>query len=377
MDCPIPYSIFSAPWYHNTPPSSSTWPSTPTTQASLTTTSPPLQPPANHPQACATNPPESQVPYYHRTLPFMQALFYDLTHNRISKPSAKRQAETSSTVTLVPSFTSSTTAATSRPYSPLPAKPTQPQPIEPEEETHLASVWRADALVRSYIFSTWSHHADYITIECDLTLPSLCAIGRLPRDAGVRACRGLVRVPAVHEELANGLWEFLRGYDEGEDREEVSDGSLVARDWWKDGSAAREGRERRMRGFKRVVEQCRERFMQRFRCRLRKEGDGTRANGSEDDNNRVGTGCPFCPGRCIHRCSVDETGGSVRTSGDDSGFWQREEPPGVWSITAEASESPAGVDDQGGKKKGRKRDRFKAAMRRRILCGVRGMERDE
>ncbi|KAL2140363.1 hypothetical protein VTI28DRAFT_3892 [Corynascus sepedonium] len=73
----------------------------------------------------------------------------------------------------------------------------------------LLSAWEAEEVIRTFIDEQWSHRADYIKIDCRLTLPELHALGRLPREVGSLACRRLIRVPVIHEEVALSLWEHL------------------------------------------------------------------------------------------------------------------------------------------------------------------------
>ncbi|KAL2197892.1 hypothetical protein P885DRAFT_76600 [Corynascus similis CBS 632.67] len=80
-------------------------------------------------------------------------------------------------------------------------------PDSPSPE--LLSTWEAEEVIRTFIDEQWSHRADYIKIDCRLTLPELHALGRLPREVGSLACRRLIRVPVIHEEVALSLWEHL------------------------------------------------------------------------------------------------------------------------------------------------------------------------
>ncbi|KAK4249396.1 hypothetical protein C7999DRAFT_30132 [Corynascus novoguineensis] len=73
----------------------------------------------------------------------------------------------------------------------------------------LLSAWEAEEVIRTFIDEQWSHRADYIKIDCRLTLPELHALGQLPREVGSLACRRLIRVPVIHEEVALSLWEHL------------------------------------------------------------------------------------------------------------------------------------------------------------------------
>ncbi|KAK4042345.1 hypothetical protein C8A01DRAFT_33551 [Parachaetomium inaequale] len=75
--------------------------------------------------------------------------------------------------------------------------------------TETFSVWEAEAAIRAFVDEHWPHRADYIKIDCRVTLPALHALGRLPRADGARACGRLIRVPFIHEEVALSLWEHL------------------------------------------------------------------------------------------------------------------------------------------------------------------------
>ncbi|KAL2172116.1 hypothetical protein VTG60DRAFT_117 [Thermothelomyces hinnuleus] len=84
----------------------------------------------------------------------------------------------------------------------------------------LLPTWEAEQAIREFIDRHWSHRADYIKVDCRLTLPELRALGRLSREEGSLACRRLVRVPAIHEEVALSLWEHLAEEEEKEEEEE-------------------------------------------------------------------------------------------------------------------------------------------------------------
>ncbi|KAL2162096.1 hypothetical protein VTH06DRAFT_7881 [Thermothelomyces fergusii] len=88
----------------------------------------------------------------------------------------------------------------------------------------LLPAWEAELAIREFIDRHWSHRADYIRIDCRLTLPELRALGRLSREEGALACRRLVRVPAIHEEVALSLWEHLaREAEEGGEKKVVEE----------------------------------------------------------------------------------------------------------------------------------------------------------
>jgi hypothetical protein len=104
-------------------------------------------------------------------------------------------------------FLNSTTSAGSNEGGP-PPKTQDPQP-EPSINPRTVAVWDAQELIREFIDEDWSHNAVHISIDCDLTLTELLNLGALPTDEGSRACRQLIRVPVIHEEVAAALWAKL------------------------------------------------------------------------------------------------------------------------------------------------------------------------
>ncbi|KAL2119684.1 hypothetical protein VTJ04DRAFT_6645 [Mycothermus thermophilus] len=127
-----------------------------------------------------------------------------------------------------------------------PTNPTQPQPPSwsrsnpnqlPSPAERAASIWAADAAIRSHIRARWpDHHQDLIRIDCfsfrqgggpvttgsdiddeenddddepGLTMSRLRRLGTLPRDEGIRACMRVVRAPVIQEEVARRLWEWI------------------------------------------------------------------------------------------------------------------------------------------------------------------------
>ncbi|AEO58935.1 hypothetical protein MYCTH_2306708 [Thermothelomyces thermophilus ATCC 42464] len=98
-------------------------------------------------------------------------------------------------------------------------------PVAPPRESYpgLLPTWEAEQAIREFIDRHWSHRADYIKVDCWLTLPELRALGRLSREEGWLACRRLVRVPAIHEEVALSLWEHLAEEEEKEEEKEAEE----------------------------------------------------------------------------------------------------------------------------------------------------------
>ncbi|KAK3384390.1 hypothetical protein B0T24DRAFT_674153 [Lasiosphaeria ovina] len=71
------------------------------------------------------------------------------------------------------------------------------------------SIWEAHEFIKAFVQSGWASYSSSITIDCDLTLDDLHQLGYLPRSQGTRACRRLVRVPVINEEIGVALWQKL------------------------------------------------------------------------------------------------------------------------------------------------------------------------
>ncbi|KAL2261085.1 hypothetical protein VTK26DRAFT_4720 [Humicola hyalothermophila] len=71
------------------------------------------------------------------------------------------------------------------------------------------AIWEAEDFIRSFIGENWSSYAVSISIDCDIPIDELRSIGLLPEFEGFQACRRLVRVPVIHEEVAASLWKKL------------------------------------------------------------------------------------------------------------------------------------------------------------------------
>jgi hypothetical protein len=79
-----------------------------------------------------------------------------------------------------------------------------------QDQAQMDSIFEARDLITSVLYFQWEEHLwPTIKVSCDLTTSQLRDIGRLPRAAGTVACRRLVRVPVIHDQVAEGLWEFL------------------------------------------------------------------------------------------------------------------------------------------------------------------------
>ncbi|KAL8392105.1 hypothetical protein RB595_002337 [Gaeumannomyces hyphopodioides] len=90
--------------------------------------------------------------------------------------------------------------------------------------TRLEHIWEAEDFVRRFVLDGWGQYVlDQATIQCDMTLRQLRRIGRMPQTDGVRACRRLVRVPVLCDEVAYRLWASLGEAEEEESEEEEGD----------------------------------------------------------------------------------------------------------------------------------------------------------
>ncbi|KAK4453951.1 hypothetical protein QBC34DRAFT_421569 [Podospora aff. communis PSN243] len=73
------------------------------------------------------------------------------------------------------------------------------------EGVHEACCW-----LESFVKARWGQHWEYITIDCALTLDELRQLGHLDRSEGWNACRRLVRIPVLNDEIALALWTRLK-----------------------------------------------------------------------------------------------------------------------------------------------------------------------
>lgn len=76
-------------------------------------------------------------------------------------------------------------------------------------QQRLFAVLDAQDYLRAFVEEGWPQHAACITVDCGAALDEVRAIGLLPREAGVLACRRLVRAPVINEEIGIALWERL------------------------------------------------------------------------------------------------------------------------------------------------------------------------
>jgi hypothetical protein len=169
-------------------------------------------------------------------------------------------------------------------------------------DQRLIAVWEAGEFIRAFINEDWSNHANYIRIDCHLTLAELHAIGRLPEPEGSLACRRLIGVPVIHEEVALSLWKKLA--DEARSiLEPAKDVGVAKKD--RKGSV-----DSRMRGdLRRLLKQQRQSHQQmeeRLAATLR---------------------CPFCSGNCADYHSFPApTKTKIQQQQGEDEFWQREDP---------------------------------------------------
>ena len=235
---------------------------------------------------------------------------HSLTTTATETPTlASRKSSSASDAPTLTTFTTTTTYCASSPSS----SPTLHLPT-PNQQT--LSIWDAEEFIRAFITDHWSHHAAYIKVDCALTLDELHALGRLPKAAGSRACQRLIRVPAIHEEVAASLWERLV---EAAPALALAPVTAAARG----GDGARK---------KLVVDMTilrdAKRGVKKLLSTARRHEDGQRA--------ALVRCCPFCSGRCAEYCAPPPPPaapaglGKKRRQpswqmGEDE-FWQREDP---------------------------------------------------
>lgn len=80
-----------------------------------------------------------------------------------------------------------------------------------QEQERQASIRAANDFIHDLVVleDRWSSHMSLIRINCSLTLSELHALGNLPQSEGVAACRKLIRVPVIHEEISLFIWTQL------------------------------------------------------------------------------------------------------------------------------------------------------------------------
>jgi len=103
-------------------------------------------------------------------------------------------------------------------------------------QAHDSSISEAQDLLTSALHSRYDEHLwPSIKVTSRPSMPELRGIGRLSRKEGILACGRLVRAPVVHQQVAEGLWDFLaacQGRSEGEegvDEQEEFERDVVAR----------------------------------------------------------------------------------------------------------------------------------------------------
>ncbi|KAH8888566.1 hypothetical protein GQ53DRAFT_871594 [Thozetella sp. PMI_491] len=77
------------------------------------------------------------------------------------------------------------------------------------ETAYRNSIWEAQDHLKAFVKERWGAHWALVTIECAIPLDELYELGRLPDREGTRACRKLVRVPVINEEIGIALWKHL------------------------------------------------------------------------------------------------------------------------------------------------------------------------
>ncbi|KAK3333736.1 hypothetical protein B0T19DRAFT_440469 [Cercophora scortea] len=82
-----------------------------------------------------------------------------------------------------------------------------PEPVDSPQRRE--SIWQAQEFIRIFVQEHWEDHWESVAIICELTLDELHKLGHLPKDEGTMACRRLLRVPVIHEEISIALWTKL------------------------------------------------------------------------------------------------------------------------------------------------------------------------
>ncbi|KAG8157514.1 hypothetical protein KVR01_012556 [Diaporthe batatas] len=111
------------------------------------------------------------------------------------------------------------------------SQPLPPTPEENEEEFQFARQETGDSEdATDWIKSTirdqgrWERHMSLIQIDCPHNMAGLRRLGRLSKSEGTKACRKMVRIPVLYDEIGCFLWEKLaeleRGPDFGREDEE-------------------------------------------------------------------------------------------------------------------------------------------------------------
>lgn len=80
-----------------------------------------------------------------------------------------------------------------------------------EDQQRQASIRAANDFIYDLVIleDRWSSHMSLIRISCPYTLSELHALGNLPQADGIAACRKLIRVPVIHEEIGQFIWTQL------------------------------------------------------------------------------------------------------------------------------------------------------------------------
>ncbi|TPX15433.1 uncharacterized protein E0L32_004413 [Thyridium curvatum] len=81
----------------------------------------------------------------------------------------------------------------------------QLDPIDP----HLDAVFDARDYVSEFVREGWESHWDSIRITCDIPIHELRGFGNLDAAPGTAACKRLVQVPVINDEIGHALWCHL------------------------------------------------------------------------------------------------------------------------------------------------------------------------
>ena len=224
---------------------------------------------------------------------------------------SRKYSSASDSPTLTTFTTTTTYCASSTSSSPTLHLPT------PNQQS--LSIWDAEEFIREFITDHWSNHAAYIKVDCALTLDELHALGRLPQAAGSLACQRLIRVPAIHEQVAASLWENLV-----EAAPALALAPMTATTTRGDGARKKSVVDMTMlRDAKRSVKKLLGRQQHH-----RRHEDGRHAASVRC--------CPFCSGRCAEYRAPPPPAAAVPAGLDkkrqpswqmgEDDFWQREDP---------------------------------------------------
>ncbi|RKU49265.1 hypothetical protein DL546_009692 [Coniochaeta pulveracea] len=185
-------------------------------------------------------------------------------------------------------------------------------------ESHRNSIFDARDQITSFIHAKYAEHLwPMVRIQCSLTLPQLRDIGRLSRDDGLRACLPLIRIPAIHEEVAEALWEFLAA----ERAESNTDDDAMQEEWERRfcGNATQDSEDTTQKQMTKV------RPRRWNQARTRSRACSSESTTKQDVVTIEGTRCVFCcSGKLECDCPVpqeimNEYGTLVGKKGEENG----------------------------------------------------------